>query len=157
MATLGKAAGVAGAFVSGSEVLIEWLLQKTRSYIFATAAPPMLASALQASLHVIESEDWRRAHLQGLVSHLRSSMAGALQGKAWQLGDSPTAIQPLRIGSNDEAMRVMQGLYERGLWVPAIRPPTVPEGTARLRIALSALHTPADIDRLVQALAELSH
>ena len=157
MATLGKAAGVAGAFVSGSEVLIEWLLQKTRSYIFATAAPPMLASALQASLHMIESEDWRRAHLQGLISHLRSSMAGALQGKAWQLGDSPTAIQPLRIGSNDEAMRVMQGLYERGLWVPAIRPPTVPEGTARLRIALSALHTPADIDRLVQALAELSH
>ncbi len=157
MATLGKAAGVAGAFVSGSEVLIEWLLQKTRSYIFATAAPAMLASALQASLHLIESEDWRRAHLQGLVSQLRSGLASALQGKAWRLGDSPTAIQPLLIGSNDEAMRVMQGLHERGLWVPAIRPPTVPDGTARLRIALSALHTPADIDRLVQALTELSY
>ncbi len=157
MATLGKAAGVAGAFVSGSEVLIEWLLQKTRSYIFATAAPAMLASALQTSLHLIESEDWRRAHLQGLVSQLRSGLARALQGKAWRLGDSPTAIQPLLIGSNDEAMRVMQGLHERGLWVPAIRPPTVPEGTARLRIALSALHTPADIDLLVQALTELSY
>ncbi len=157
MATLGKAAGVAGAFVSGSEVLIEWLLQKTRSYIFATAAPAMLASALQTSLHLIESEDWRRAHLQGLVSQLRSNLASALQGKAWRLGDSPTAIQPLLIGSNDEAMRVMQGLHERGLWVPAIRPPTVPDGTARLRIALSALHTPADIDHLVQALTELSY
>ena len=157
MATLGKAAGVAGAFVSGSEVLIEWLLQKTRSYIFATAAPAMLASALQTSLQLIEKEESRRTHLQGLISQLRGSLARTLHGKAWRLGESPTAIQPLLIGSNDEAMRVMQGLYERGLWVPAIRPPTVPQGTARLRIALSALHTSADIERLVAALAELSN
>ena len=156
MATLSKAAGVAGAFVAGSETLIEWLLQKTRSYIFATAAPAMLAATLTASLQLIERDDWRRAHLQDLISHLRGSLAGVLQGKAWRLGDSRTAIQPLLIGSNHEAMRVMQGLYERGLWIPAIRPPTVPDGTARLRIALSALHSVADIDRLVQALGELA-
>jgi 8-amino-7-oxononanoate synthase len=156
MATLGKAAGVAGAFVAGSDVLIEWLLQKTRSYIFATAAPAMLASTLTRSLQLIEADDWRRAHLQTLISHLRSTLSAALQGKAWKLGASSTAIQPLLIGANREAMAVMQGLQKRGIWVPAIRPPTVPEGSARLRIALSALHTNADIDQLAQALGELS-
>jgi 8-amino-7-oxononanoate synthase len=156
MATLGKAAGVAGAFVSGSETLIEWLLQKTRSYIFATAAPAMLATTLMASLRLIESEEWRRKQLHSLISQLRGSLAHVLHGRAWQLGESGTAIQPLLIGSNDAALRAMQGLYARGLWIPAIRPPTVPEGTARLRIALSALHTAADIDRLVKALGELS-
>lgn len=156
MATLSKAAGVAGAFVAGSGTLIEWLLQKTRSYIFATAAPAMLAATLAASLKLIERDDWRREHLQNLINYLRRSLGKALSGKAWQLGESGTAIQPLLIGSNHEAMRVMQGLYERGLWIPAIRPPTVPEGTARLRIALSALHSTADIDRLVHALGELA-
>jgi 8-amino-7-oxononanoate synthase len=156
MATLSKAAGVAGAFVAGSETLIEWLLQKTRSYIFATAAPAMLATTLAASLRLIERDDWRRAHLQHLISHLRSSLGRVLHGKNWQLGESATAIQPLLIGSNHDALRLMQGLYERGLWIPAIRPPTVPDGTARLRIALSALHSTADIDRLVQALGELA-
>lgn len=156
MATLGKAAGVAGAFVAGSDALIEWLLQKTRSYIFATAAPALLATALRTSLQLIEHEEWRRAHLQGLISRLRQGLTQGLQGSSWRLGESPTAIQPVVIGPNDAALAVMDGLRARGLWVPAIRPPTVAEGTARLRIALSAAHTEADIDRLVQALTELA-
>ena len=156
MATLGKAAGVAGAFVAGSEVLVEWLLQKTRSYIYATAAPAMLATALQTSLQLIERESWRREHLQKCIARLRLGLSQGLQGSAWQLGVSGTAIQALLIGSNNEALAVMDGLRARGIWVPAIRPPTVPEGTARLRIALSAAHTDTDIDQLVQALTELS-
>ena len=156
MATLGKAAGVAGAFVAGDDALVEWLLQKTRSYIFATAAPAMLASALRASLRLIAQDEWRRTQLQHLVARLRSGLAAGLQGSAWQLSDSQTAIQPLLIGRNDEALAVMEGLRLRGIWVPAIRPPTVPEGTARLRIALSAAHTDADIDLLIDALADLA-
>ena len=156
MATLGKAAGVAGAFVAGSDALIEWLLQKTRSYIFATAAPPMLASALQASVRLIEREDARRAHLQALIARLRKGLGAGLQHSRWRLGESVTAIQPLMVGGNEDALAAMAGLRSCGLWVPAIRPPTVPVGTARLRIALSARHSFADIDRLVQALAELA-
>jgi len=156
MATLGKAAGVAGAFVAGDEALVEWLLQKTRSYIFATAAPALLASALRASLMVIEQDQWRRAHLQRLIARLRGGLAIGLEGSGWQLSHSQTAIQPLLIGANDQALAVMEGLRERGIWVPAIRPPTVPEGTARLRIALSAAHSEADVDQLVEALAALA-
>ena len=156
MATLGKAAGVAGAFVAGDDALVEWLLQKTRSYIFATAAPALLASALRASLLLIEQEEWRRTHLRNLIARLRSGLTSGLQGSRWQLSDSQTAIQPLLIGRNDEALAVMEGLRLRGLWVPAIRPPTVPEGTARLRIALSAAHTEADIDQLIDALTLLA-
>ena len=156
MTTLGKAAGVAGAFVAGSDAIVEWLLQKTRSYIYATAAPALLASALRASLQLIEHDEWRREHLRQLIKRLRQGLATGLRGSSWRLGPSRTPIQPLLIGRNDEALAVMEGLRERGLWVPAIRPPTVPEGTARLRIALSAAHTEADIDQLVQALSELS-
>jgi len=155
MATLGKAAGVAGAFVAGPDALVEWLLQKTRSYIFATAAPALLARALQASLRVIAAEGWRREHLAQRIAQLRDGLAPLLQGTHWRLGDSRTAVQALVIGANDEALAVMEGLRARGLWVPAIRPPTVPEGTARLRIALSAAHTEADVQRLLQALAAL--
>jgi 8-amino-7-oxononanoate synthase len=156
MATLGKAAGVAGAFVAGDDALVEWLLQKTRSYIFATAAPAMLASALRASLRLIAQDEWRRTHLQSLIARLRSGLAAGLEGSHWQLSDSKTAIQPLLIGRNDEALAVMEGLRLRGIWVPAIRPPTVPEGTARLRIALSAAHADADIDLLIDALTALA-
>ena len=156
MATLGKAAGVAGAFVAGDDALVEWLLQKTRSYTFATAAPAMLASALRASLKLIGQEDWRRTHLQHLIARLRGGLTAGLRGSHWQLSESRTAIQPLLIGRNDEALAVMEGLRLRGIWVPAIRPPTVPEGTARLRIALSAAHTEADIDRLVDTLTLLA-
>ncbi|CAN7566462.1 8-amino-7-oxononanoate synthase [Polaromonas sp. LjRoot131] len=156
MATLGKAAGVAGAFVAGDEALVEWLLQKTRSYIFATAAPALLASALRASLQVIEQDEWRRAHLQRLIARLRSGLAASLEDSGWQLSASQTAIQPLLIGPNDQALAVMDGLRMRGIWVPAIRPPTVAEGTARLRIALSAAHSEADVDQLIEALGALA-
>ena len=156
MATLGKAAGVAGAFVAGDDALVEWLLQKTRSYTFATAAPAMLASALRASLQIIEQDDWRRTHLQRLIARLRSGLTAGLRGSHWRLSDSQTAIQPLLIGRNDEALAAMEGLRLGGIWVPAIRPPTVPEGTARLRIALSAAHTEADIDLLIDAVAALA-
>ncbi|WCM94269.1 8-amino-7-oxononanoate synthase [Acidovorax sp. NCPPB 2350] len=156
MATLGKAAGAAGAFVAGSEVLVEWLLQKTRSYIFATAAPALLARSLQASLGLIERGDALRGHLQARIAQLRTGLEPLLAGTHWQLGASRTAVQALLIGPNDEALAVMEALRARGLWVPAIRPPTVPEGTARLRIALSAAHTEADVDQLLQALAELA-
>ena len=147
---------MAGAFVAGDDALVEWLLQKTRSYTFATAAPAMLASALRASLKLIGQEEWRRTHLKNMIARLRSGLTAGLRGSAWQLSDSQTAIQPLLIGRNDEALAVMEDLRLRGIWVPAIRPPTVPEGTARLRIALSAAHTEADVDQLIDALTELA-
>jgi 8-amino-7-oxononanoate synthase len=155
MATLGKAAGVAGAFVAGDDALIEWLMQSTRSYIFATAAPAMLASALRASLKVIAQEQWRRDHLTKLIARLRNGLSEQLKGSSWQLLPSNTPIQPLVIGSNEDALAVMEGLRQRGMWVSAIRPPTVALGTARMRIALSATHSLADVDRLTQALGEL--
>lgn len=156
MATLSKAAGASGAFVAGDEALVEWLLQKTRSYIFATAAPALLATALSASLRVIAQDEWRRTHLNQLIARLRSGLTAGLQGSGWVLSESQTAIQPLLIGPNDKALAAMQGLRERDIWVPAIRPPTVPEGTARLRIALSAAHTEADVDLLIEALTTLA-
>ena len=156
MATLGKAAGVAGAFVAGPEALVEWLLQKTRSYIFATAAPALLATALQTSLQLIEQDEWRRERLQRHINRLRQGLIQGLIGSSWRLGESPTAIQPVVIGPNDMALAVMESLRTRCIWVPAIRPPTVAEGTARLRITLSAAHTEADIDRLVRVLTELA-
>ena len=148
MATLGKAAGIAGAFVAGPANLIEWLLQKGRTYIFTTAAPPALAASLITAIELIEQGDNRRAHLKKLVARLRD----ALRLKRWRLMDSQTAIQPLVIGSNEETLRVADTLMAQGLWVPAIRPPTVAPGTARLRLSLSAAHTEAQVDRLVAAL-----
>jgi len=152
MATLGKAAGVAGAFVAGDATLVEWLMQRARSYVFATAAPAMVAQALRASLRVIATEGWRREHLMRLVARLRAGLATL----PWSNPASGTAIQPLILGGNDTALGVMAGLREQGLWVPAIRPPTVPDGTARLRISLSAAHSEADVDRLLGALAQLA-
>ena len=152
MATLGKAAGVAGAFVAGDDAAIEWILQSARTYIFSTAAPAMIAEALRASLRVIDAEAWRRDHLFRLIAQLRAGLAGL----PWLNTESPTAIQPLIVGANQQALDVMAGLRERGLWVPAIRPPTVPAGTARLRITLSAAHSETDVARLVAALAEVA-
>lgn len=156
MATLSKAAGVSGAFVAGHELLIEWLLQKTRSYTFATAAPAMLARALQTSLQLIEQESALREQLQARIAQLRAGLQPLLQGKGWRLVPSHTAVQALVVGGNDAALGLMEGLRRHGLWVPAIRPPTVPVGTARLRIALSALHTEADVNQLLAALRELA-
>ena len=151
MGTLGKAAGAAGAFVAGSENAVEWILQKARTYIFSTAEPPLIAHALLTGIDLIEQGDDRRRHLAALIVQLR----GSLQLKRWRLLPSDTAIQPLLIGDNAETMAVASTLFERGLWVPGIRPPTVPAGTARLRITLSAAHSGAQVAALVTALHQL--
>ena len=153
MGTLGKAAGVGGAFVAAHASVIELMIQRARPYIFTTAAPPALAHALLASLEIIGGDEGvqRRAHLQALIAQLD----GELQLSRWQRPVSTTAIQPVIIGRNDEAMRVGAGLYQRGLWVAAIRPPTVPVDTARLRITLSAAHTHDEVAQLAGALNEL--
>ncbi len=150
MATLGKAAGVSGAFVAGSEALIESLVQHARTYIYTTATPPLLAHALLTSLQIIEQEEWRRARLRELALRLKQG----LQGVAWRLLPSDTPIQPLLVGGNVEALALSANLAEAGLLVPAIRPPTVPQGTARLRISLSADHSIGDVDRLVSTLRQ---
>ncbi|MCK9684630.1 8-amino-7-oxononanoate synthase [Scleromatobacter humisilvae] len=154
MATLGKAAGVSGAFVAGPATLVEWLLQKTRSYTFATAAPALLAQSVRAALRVIRDEPARLARLHRNIADFRAGLPAAIAGTGWTLLPSATAVQALVIGANDEALRIMNALADAGLWVPAIRPPTVPEGTARLRIALSAAHEPEDIAALLRALAD---
>lgn len=152
MATLGKAAGVAGAFIAGHPAMVEWVMQKARTYMFATAAPAVVAESLRAALRVMQEDPQRRTHLQTLRQRLRDGVEAARL--PWTLMPSDTAIQPLVIGSNADAMQVMAALDAQGVWVPAIRPPTVPEGTARLRISLSAAHTVEQIDRLVAALAQ---
>ena len=148
MGTLGKAAGVSGAFVAGDRRVIEWLTQRARSYIFTTASSPILATALGVSLELIAAGDDRRAQLQRLIARLRQG----LDGLPWRLLPSPTAIQPLLVGGNDAAVQLAERMFARGLWVPAIRPPTVPVGTARLRISLSAAHRESQIDDLIAAL-----
>jgi 8-amino-7-oxononanoate synthase len=152
MGTLGKAAGVGGAFVAGSELVMDYLLQKARSYIFTTAQPPAVACALVKSLELIAAGDDRRAHLQALIRQLQEGLAGL----PWALLPSETAIQPLIVGDNEAALALSQALWDRGLWVAAIRPPTVPAGTARLRISLSAAHSEADVARLVDTLKGLA-
>ena len=153
MATLGKSAGVSGAFVAGPHALVEWLLQKTRSYTFATAAPALLAESVRAALHVMRDEPSRIGRLHRHIATFRAGLPAAIAGTGWTLLPSPTAVQAIVIGSNEEALRVMQALADAGLWVPAIRPPTVPAGTARLRIALSAAHTDDDIAALLEGLS----
>lgn len=150
MGTLGKAAGVGGAFVAGSSTAIEYLLQKGRSYIFTTASPPAIACALSKSLQIIRDGDALRHNLMARIGQLRDGLAGRA------LLPSATAIQPYIVGDNEAAVHLSKALWERGLWVPAIRPPTVPKGTARLRISVSAAHTAEDIDQLLTALKELA-
>ncbi len=150
MGTLGKAAGVGGAFVAGSATAIDYLLNKGRSYIFTTAAPPAIACALSKSLQIIRNGDALRANLMARIAQLRDGLAGK------PLLPSATAIQPYIVGDNEAAVALSKALWERGLWVPAIRPPTVPKGTARLRISVSAAHTAGDIDHLLSALKELA-
>jgi len=152
MGTLGKAAGVGGAFVAGSETAIEYLLQKGRSYIFTTAQPPAIACALSKSLQLIRDGDALRANLIARIGQLRDGLAVS----SLKLLPSITAIQPLIVGENEATVALSKALWERGLWVPAIRPPTVPKDTARLRISVSAAHTATDIDQLIIALKELA-
>ncbi len=153
MGTLGKAAGVGGAFVAAHATVIETLVQRARPYIFTTAAPPALAHALLTSLDIIEGPEGRRRrnHLQALVAQWRDSLAL----RRWQPLASNTAIQPIVIGPNDETMRASTALYEQGFWVGGIRPPTVPADTARLRVTFSAAHAEADVAALAAALNQL--
>jgi 8-amino-7-oxononanoate synthase len=150
--TLGKAAGVSGAFVAGAGEIVETVLQRARTYMFTTASPAMLAAAVAASLDIIGDEEWRRERLRELVALLKRELR---VGGGARLDASDTPIQPLIIGGNQQALAASAALRERGILVTAIRPPTVAEGTARLRIALSAAHQPDDVARLAAALNEI--
>ncbi len=159
MGTLGKAAGVAGAFVAAHATIIEWLVQAARTYIYTTATPPAIAHALRTSLQIIQSVegDRRRATLCALIAQLRQRLGAFIAATpqlGWTLADSATAIQPLIVGGNEAALAVSAALESLGLWVPAIRPPTVPVGSARLRITLSAAHSADDVTRLVDGLEQ---
>lgn len=148
MVTLGKALGCGGALVLGARELVDALVQFARPFVYTTAMPPALAAAASAALAVLRREPERRAHLQALVARFR---AGATQLR-YRLMESVTPIQPMWIGEADAAVALSQALMQRGWYVPAIRPPTVPEGSARLRITLSAAHTEAQVDGLLDAL-----
>ncbi len=147
--TLGKALGTFGAFVAGSETLIDYLIQRARTYIYTTAPPPALAAATRAALGLARQDTWRREHLVDLVARFRD---GARRlGLPLMASDTP--IQPLWVGDAARAMALGAALLEAGYWVTPIRPPTVPPGTARLRITLTAAHTPAQVEGLLGALA----
>ncbi len=148
--TLGKAFGTAGAFVAGSEELIETLIQFARPYIYTTSQPPALACATLKSLQLLRSEHWRREHLASLIAQFRT---GAQQ-IGLTLMDSATPIQPILVGDAARAMQLSQLLRERGMLVTAIRPPTVPAGSARLRVTLSAAHSATQVQLLLEALAQ---
>ncbi|NCA69710.1 MAG: 8-amino-7-oxononanoate synthase [Sphingobacteriia bacterium] len=152
MGTLGKAFGTFGAFVAGSDDLIETLIQHARSYIYTTALPPAVAAATRVSLALARREDWRRAHLQSLIARLRAGVSQL----GLTLGESSTPIQPLILGSSRTAVAMAEALEREGILVTPIRPPTVPVGTARLRISLTAAHTEAMVDRLLAALESAS-
>ncbi len=155
MGTLGKAAGVSGAFVAAHPTVIEWLIQKARPYIYTTAAAPALAHALLTSLDILQSDEGkqRRSHLWQLVEQFRKGVDGEIGGMT--LMASSTQIQPLLVGDNGLAMQHAAQLMQQGIWVPAIRPPTVPVGTARLRVSLSAAHSGAQVEQLLTALFHL--
>ena len=148
MATLGKAAGTAGAFVAGSEALIETLIQQARPYIYSTASPPALAAATLKSIDLIENETWRRDKLNQSIAFFRAQ-AECLDV---ELMPSHTAIQPLVIGDNRRTLQLSEALFEQGIHVTAIRPPTVPVGSARLRVTLSAAHEREHIEKLIKTL-----
>lgn len=150
MATLGKALGVFGAFVAGETALIETLIQRARTYIYTTALPPAVAEAARASLRIVRAEPWRREHLQALVARFRTGV----KKLGYRLTASLTPIQPLILGAAHAALDASRRLRARGILVPAIRPPTVPEGSARLRVTFSAAHEATHVDRLLAALEE---
>jgi 8-amino-7-oxononanoate synthase len=150
MATLGKAIGTFGAFVAGTEELIEYLQSRARTFCFTTATPPILAAATLAALDVMESETWRREKLAAHVRRLRE----ALLEQGWQLTTSQTAIQPIIIGSAEQTLALSKQLEAHGILTIAIRPPTVPLGTSRLRVTLSAAHSDEDVGRLIEVLGK---
>ena len=149
--TLGKAFGTYGAFVAGTEDLIEYLVQRARQYIFTTAIPPAVAAATLKSLDIVRTEGWRREHLHGLISRFREGAASIGLG----LAASASAIQPVIVGDAVRAVHFSRELEQRGFLITPIRPPTVPVGTSRLRITLTAAHTPGDVDALLSALRDV--
>jgi 8-amino-7-oxononanoate synthase len=149
--TLGKALGSFGAFVAGDASLIETLIQRARTYIYTTALPPAVAAATRAALRVVQGEPWRREHLAALTERFRDR-AVAL---GLPLAATTTPIQPLIVGDDERALALSEALLERGFWISAIRPPTVPQGSARLRVTLSAAHSGSQVDALLTALAEV--
>lgn len=151
MGTLGKAFGTFGAFIAGSETLIETLIQFARPYIYTTAMPPAVAAATRCSLRLLQAEQWRREHLQQLIAHFRR---GA-ERLGLQLLDTHTPIQPIIIGAEDTTLAISQALAERGFLIIAIRPPTVAAGSSRLRITFSAEHSLQQVDQLLLALEEV--
>jgi 8-amino-7-oxononanoate synthase len=150
MGTLGKAFGTFGAFVAGSNDLIETLLQRARTYVYTTALPPAVAAATRVALQVMRDEPWRRERVLEHVARFRAGAASL----GLRLLDSATPIQPVVLGSEAAAVAASDALRARGVWVPAIRPPTVPAGSSRLRITFSASHAVSEVDRLLEALAE---
>jgi 8-amino-7-oxononanoate synthase len=151
MGTLGKAFGTFGAFVAGSETLIETLIQFSRPYIYTTALPPAIAAASRASLRLVQTESWRRQHLQALIAHFRAGAAALGLG----IMNSASPIQPIVIGDPALALKIAQQLAERGILIVAIRPPTVAPGSSRLRITFSAEHSLAQVDQLLDALGDI--
>ncbi|HNC03042.1 MAG TPA: 8-amino-7-oxononanoate synthase, partial [Agitococcus sp.] len=151
MATLGKAVGTFGAFVAGSQELIDYLRNFARPYIYTTALPPAIAAATRQSLRLIAEETWRREQLQAHIQIFRQQVLA----QGWSLMASDTAIQPLLVGDEQRALQLSQALADKGFWVTAIRPPTVPVGESRLRVTLTAAHKTADVQALINALAEL--
>ncbi|MBL4827615.1 MAG: 8-amino-7-oxononanoate synthase [Spongiibacteraceae bacterium] len=157
MGTLGKSFGCFGAFIAGSEALIETLIQYARSYIYTTALPPAIAAASLASLELIREGQSQRDHLQRLILQFKQGMKN-LQAKntsTVSLLESSTAIQPLLVGDSEKAMAMSEALEQRGVLVSAIRPPTVPVGSARLRVTFSAAHDETHVQRLLDVLAEV--
>jgi len=152
MGTFGKALGVAGAFVGGSRELVDYLVNFARHYVYSTHMPAAQACAVSKSIALVRCADESRAHLARLITRFRQGTAAL----GWQLGASDTPIQPLLVGESSAALQLAARLRDRGVWVSAIRPPTVPAGTARLRITLSAAHSEQDVDRLLEALGPCS-
>jgi 8-amino-7-oxononanoate synthase len=151
MATLGKAVGTSGAFVAGDDSLIEFLIQRSRNYIYTTALPAAVAEATTASLEIVVSERWRREKLSELITRFRQGV----RDRGIDVMPSDTPIQPVIVGDAHAVLGASQALEDRGFLITAIRPPTVPQGSSRLRITLTAAHTNEDVDRLVSALGEV--
>ena len=151
MATFGKALGVGGAFVAGSQVFIDYLTNFSKPYIYTTGLPPAMAYTITQAIKIVKTEQWRRDKLLKSIQLFRSL---AEQNKI-PLGESQTAIQPLIIGDSQKTVELAQCLKENGLWVTAIRPPTVPQNTARLRITLTTNHEPQDIKQLINVISTI--
>jgi len=151
--TLGKAAGISGAFICGESTLIEYILQKARPYIYSTATPPAIAHALLRSLQLITSAEGKQRRQQ--LSHLIATWQTDMVFSSWQKMPSTTAIQPIILGENKIALAVAQHLADAGYWIPAIRPPTVPAGSARLRVTFSASHTITELRELISTLQQI--